>query len=92
MTDLETLYRNITKQKKVVDIATKKTALAQSVYKEEKKYYNQARSSLNDLIQAINNLEGAKFNQISQEIQLNVLITEWFRLTDSLVTSSDIKN
>jgi len=90
-TDIKNLYTKIETQRKKAEIAGKKVSLASSVLKEETRYYNQARSSLNDLISAINNLENAKFDKISQEITLNSLITEWFRLTDSLITGAEIK-
>jgi len=89
-TNLVNLFNELKGREKILKLAEEKEILANAVYKEEKEYYNQARSSLNDLISAINSLENAKFSRISEEIKLNILIVEWLRLTDTLITKTDI--
>jgi len=42
------------------------------------------------LIDEINKLDDNKFSKISHQIQLKKLIVEWLRLSDNLVTESDM--
>ena len=78
--------REIEKQKRLVGLAVEKEELSGRVLKEERNYYNQARSSLNDLINAVNSAEQAKYGRIAAEMKYNTLIIEWLRITDTLVT------
>lgn len=89
-TDLKNLYMYIQKQRELVDIAQKKIDVSESIVKDETKNYYHGRISLNDLIEAINNLEENKFSLVFQKIKLNNLMLEWFRLTDRLITKNDM--
>lgn len=83
--DIKNLYDQVLVEKKLIDSAKQKIYLGKRILKEESKNYKQARLSLNDLIQVINNLENYKFNKISHEVKLNTLNIEWLRLNDKLV-------
>jgi outer membrane protein TolC len=75
----------IQKQGETLAIAREKEAAALEILSEEKKNYSQARISLNDLINALNSYEQAKYGAITAEIQLNLYAVEWCRLADCLV-------
>ena len=45
---------------------------------------------LNDYIDAVNVLDNNRFNQISRELQWRRLVVEWRRITDGLVTESQV--
>ena len=87
---IKNLRLKISAQKKISGLAREKISAAENVLKEERAYYNRARSSLNDLISAINGLEQAKFSAISAEIALNKLIVDYLRVTDRLVRKNEI--
>lgn len=89
--DINNLYRQMEKEKKLISLADKKISLAKDILKDEKKNYSYGRIKLNDLISAENTLEENKFNKIYHSIQLYTLKIEWLRLTDQLIKKSDIK-
>jgi len=90
-TDLKTLLIQIEREQKLISIADEKIALAGSILKDETKNYSYGKVSLNDFIDASNRVDENKFNKILRSVQLKILMTEWFRLTDRLISRKDIK-
>ena len=89
-TDLKDLHEEISKQKKLIELAEEKITLAKAIIQEEAKNYNYGQATLNDLISAENVLEENRFNRINHMIQYYILMVEWMRLTDDLIVSKDI--
>jgi outer membrane protein TolC len=89
-TDLLNLYEEIEKTKNLINNARERTKIAQSILKDEQRNYTLGQATLNDLIASINKLEDNRFNKIAYSVQLKLLVTEWFRLTDRLVTPKEI--
>jgi outer membrane protein TolC len=90
-TDFGILQERLEAQKAAIDLAEKRLALAQDILKAESKEYTYGRTDINDLIIALNTFQEARFTKISYEIGLDVLLVEWQRLTDRIVTKNDIK-
>lgn len=89
-TSLKNLYRTIENQHRLIKLAEEKITISQAIVKDEKRNYSLGKTSLNDLIDEINRLEEHRFNLINREVELHKLITEWKRLTDTLVREKDI--
>lgn len=83
--ELENLKASVETRKKAAVLASEKEAAAEAVLKEERKNYGQARINLNDLINAINTAEQARFARISAEAALSSAIIDYRRQTDTLV-------
>ncbi|MBN1622237.1 MAG: efflux RND transporter permease subunit [Endomicrobiales bacterium] len=88
-TDLLNLYENIKIKQNLVGIAKDKVDAASSVVQSENIFYRQGRSSLNDLIDAINTLDSYKHALIIHQVELNILIVEWLRLSDQLISKKE---
>ncbi len=90
ISEIKNLRIKIKAREKISELAREKISAAENVLKEERAFYNRARSSLNDLISAVNGLEQAKFSAISAKITLNKLIVDYLRVTDRLVKENEI--
>ncbi len=90
-TDLRNLYIQIEREKKLISTAEEKIALAESILKDETINYSYGKVTLNDFIDAVNLVDENKFNKIIHSVQLKILVTEWMRLTDQLISRKDIK-
>ena len=90
-TDLRNLFNQIEREKKLISIAEEKIKLAESILKDETKNYSYGKVSLNDFIRAVNTVDENRFSMIQHTIQHKVLLTEWLRLTDQLISRKDIK-
>ncbi len=84
-TSLSKLISAIETKKQIIILEKNKEQLAKSVLIEEEKLYRQGRSSINDLLQAINQLNSIQFNNINSQVDLEILKIEWLRITDQLV-------
>lgn len=84
--DIRNLYDEIRKEKALIELATRKLALAQSVLEDETENYSYGRVSLNDYISAVNVLDNNRFGKVLHEARHRKLMTEWLRLTDRLIT------
>jgi outer membrane protein TolC len=84
-TDLKNLYKKIKLEHELLKTAENKIAIGKRIYFTELKNYRQARSALNDVIQAINNLEKYKFDKVQHKIKLETYLVEWLRLNDRLI-------
>jgi len=90
-TDLKALNIQIERDRKLIALAEEKIALSESILKDETVNYSYGKVSLNDFIDASNRVDENKFNKILRSVQLKVLMTEWFRMTDRLILRKDIK-
>lgn len=70
-------------------LAAEKEEAAEAVLREEKRNYSQARISLNDLINAVNSAEQAKFARINAEAALSAAVIDYRRETDTLVEKNE---
>lgn len=83
--NLKNIYLQILKEKNLIDTASKKTKLAQSILKDEAENYSFGKVTLNDYIVAVNRVDISLFNETEHQVTLNKLLIEWLRLTDRLV-------
>ena len=90
-TDLKNLNIQIQEEKKLITVAEEKISLAQAILDDDRENYSLGKLTLNDLIDEVNRLENNKFNKIYHTIQLRKLVIEWLRLTDKLVSKSEIE-
>jgi predicted component of type VI protein secretion system len=90
-TQLLNLYLQLKREKKLIEITDKRIELAQAVLEDEAENYSFGQVSLNDYIQAVNNLDTNRFNKILHQALYKKLLVEWLRLTDQLVRYKDIK-
>ncbi|MFH1772046.1 MAG: TolC family protein [Candidatus Omnitrophota bacterium] len=90
--DLSSLYEKINNEKQLIELARQKIDLAGEIVKDETENYSYGKVSLNDLIQEVNSLEDKKLEGIFHTIRFKKMLLEWFRLTDSLVSGSNIKS
>ncbi|MBN1595285.1 TolC family protein [candidate division FCPU426 bacterium] len=90
-TELENLLHARQKTVERRDLAEQKMKVSEDILRDENRYYLQGRAELNDLILAANNLEQARYLHIQLSVQCNVLLLEWLRLTDQLVSAQDLE-
>ena len=90
-TDLKNLYAQIEREKRLVSITQEKIALAESILEDETKNYSYGKVSLNDFIDAVNEVDKNKFDKILHSVELKLFMTEWLRLTDQLISRKDIE-
>jgi outer membrane protein TolC len=83
---LEQLYLEIEREKLMLDIASQKIKLSDSILKDEQKNYSYGKISLNDYIDAVNRQDEMRFSSIQHRIKLKQLQIQWLEFTDSLVT------
>ncbi|MDO9514006.1 MAG: TolC family protein [Elusimicrobiota bacterium] len=91
-TDLKTLILQIETERELMAIADEKIKLAESILKDETDNYSYGKVSLNDFIDASNRVDENRFSKILRSVELKSLMTEWFRLTDRLISEKDINS
>ena len=84
-TNLLNLHLQIEREQKLMDIAQEKIDLAQAILKDETENYSFGKVSLNDYIDAVNDVDENRFSFTEHSVKLNKLLVEWKRLTDRLV-------
>ena len=89
-TDIKDIFQLIGREEQLGAIAQEKISLAQSVLEDETENYSFGKVTINDYIQAVNVLDGNRFNQILHDAQRRKYMIEWLRLTDQLVSKKDI--
>ena len=89
--DLKVLHHELRKERRLIEVAVEKIALAEAVVKDETENYSFGRVTLNDYITAVNVLDSNRFNRILHEARYRKLLTEWRRLTDVLVTARQVR-
>ena len=87
-TDAKNLFEEMEKTRQLKVTAEEKIRLAQSILKDETENYSFGKISLNDYIYAVNTLDRDRYNKILRDVRYRNLMTEWLRLTDSLVTEN----
>ncbi|MFC1672144.1 TolC family protein [Planctomycetota bacterium] len=85
-TGIKSLFHELRKEKRLIEVAAKKIELAKSILKDETENYSFGKVTLNDYISAVNTLDSQRFNRIQHEARYRKLMTEWKRLTDRLIT------
>lgn len=90
-TDIKDLFYEIRKEKRLKEIAEEKIHLAQSILQDETENYSFAKVSLNDYIDAVNTLDRNRFTMILHDARHRILMVEWLRLTDRLITKKEIR-
>lgn len=91
-TDLRNLYQQIERERRLIAIAEKKIELAQSIFDDEAENYTFGRITLNDYIDAVNDLDNSRFDRVFSTVQLKKLVIEALRLMDRLVSKETIEN
>jgi outer membrane protein TolC len=89
-TQLLNLYLQLEKEERLIEIADQRINLAEAILEDERENYSFGRVTLNDYIQAVNNLDSNRFNKVLHESLYRKLTVEWLRLTDRLVQPKDI--
>ena len=90
-TDIKNLYQQIERERRLIEIAEKKIVLAQDIFDDEAENYVYGKVSLNDYIDAVNDLDGSRFDRVFHTVQLKQLIIEALRLMDRLVSRDEIE-
>ena len=90
-TQLANLYLQIERELKLRELADEKMTLARSIVKDEGENYAFGKATLNDLIQAVNVLDNNRFSKILHDARHAKLMVEWLRLTDQLISRSEIR-
>ena len=88
--DIKNLALVIQREKDLIQIADEKTATAEAILEDESKNYTYGKVTLNDYIDAVNDVDTNRFNKIYHELQLKRAKVEWLRLTDELISKKDI--
>lgn len=84
-TSLKNLYRSIENQKRLITVAEQKVKISRAIVEDEMKEYRLGRTELNDLLDETNRLEDHRLTLIRRQIELEKMLIEWQRLTDTLV-------
>ena len=87
---IKNLYLALEAQEQLAKNAAEKRQLAKSILENESENYTYGKINLNDYIVAVNRHDGARFDEIRQYITYKLLTVEWNRLTDQLITNSDL--
>lgn len=91
-TELRDLSYQIELARQRAAIADEKIGLAAAVREDEGTNYSYGRVSLNDYIQAVNQLDSNRFTKARQDALRRTLLVEWLRRTDRLVDVKMIKD
>lgn len=89
-TRLKNLALQVERERELIRTADEKIALAADILEAESENYRFGRATLNDYLQAVNDLDNARFDKISHEVLLRQLQLEFRRLTDVLVSPDDV--
>ncbi len=88
-TDLDALRARIRAQAALLDLTRQRLELTESILRAETEEYRYGRSDINDFIRALEDFQEARFQRINSEIERDLLIVEWRRVTDQLVVERD---
>lgn len=83
--ELQGLHARLRAAREQTGTLDERQAVAQRVFDDEARYYQQGRTSLNDLIIAANRLVETRYQNIYDALQDYLLSVEWLRVTDQLV-------
>ena len=85
-TNLRNLYLSIEREKELISTGDKKIKLSEAILEDEAENYSFGKVTLNDYIDAVNRLDQNKISRLSHLIQYKILVIEWLRLTDRLLS------
>jgi outer membrane protein TolC len=89
-TDIKNLFQIIDREELLGAVAREKIGLARSVLEAETENYSFGKVTINDYIQAVNNLDNNRFNEALHDAQYQKFIVEWLRITDRLISQREI--
>ena len=89
--DIDTLKREINREKELIEVTDRKLELVERVLRAERQNYLIGKTSLNDLIMHMNNAAQIRYDAIYHRVLYRQLVIEWKRLTDVLVSKSDLQ-
>lgn len=89
-TDLKNLFLQIEREKKLIETSDEKINLSKLILADETVNYSYGKVSLNDLIDAVNRIDDNNFNKLNHLIRYKILMTEWLRITDQLVSAKKL--
>lgn len=87
---IKNLYLALEAQEQLAKNAAEKRQLAKSILENESENYTYGKINLNDYIVAVNRHDSTRFDEIRQYVAYQLLIVEWKRLTDQLITNSEL--
>lgn len=90
--DLRTLNTSIFSMTRRLKLAKTKVTLLEQIYADSNNQYNSGRLTLTNLVSDIEALSTARYAQSLFNIELEQLQLEWLRLTDQLVTETEVLN
>lgn len=90
-TELKKLYKDVALEKKLIEMYRQKIDLSKRVIRDERLKYSQARATLADLLDVIDKHDEYKFQLILHQVKHSVLLVEWHRMTDQLVTPKEMR-
>jgi outer membrane protein TolC len=82
---LTVIKKSYKKEATLLSIYKRKVRYLKRIVRDERKEFRTGRSTLNQLIQALNNLESANTQRLIHAHQVERLNVEWKQLTDTLV-------
>ncbi|MDH5548021.1 MAG: TolC family protein [Gammaproteobacteria bacterium] len=88
-TNLKNIHLQIQREQELMTIAEQKIKLAESILKDETENYSFGKVSLNDYIDAVNDVDENRFSRTDHSVKLNKLLIEWHRLTDTLLDKTE---
>ncbi|MCG2724859.1 MAG: TolC family protein [Elusimicrobia bacterium] len=89
-TDLNNLFLRIEREKKLIETSEEKINLSKLILTDETVNYSYGKVSLNDLIDAVNRIDDNNFNKLNHLVRYKILMTEWLRITDQLVSAKKL--
>ncbi|MBU2574775.1 MAG: TolC family protein [Elusimicrobia bacterium] len=90
-TDLKNLFLRIERERELIETSDEKIDLSRLILADETVNYSYGKVSLNDLITAVNRIDDNNFNKLNHLVRYKVLMTEWLRITDQLVSAKELK-
>ena len=88
--DLKNLFLQLEREKKLIETGAEKIKLSKLILADETTNYSYGKVSLNDLIDAVNRIDENNFSKLGHLVRYKILITEWLRITDRLVSSKNL--
>lgn len=88
--DLRNLAVRIAAEEKRIRMTEERIAVSERILGEEKENYSLGRTSLNDLIRFVDDLEEQRFSRIARSVERTRYLVEWLRLSDRLVSAKSV--
>lgn len=88
--NISSLTTNTAREKKYIAIIEEKIKLAQAILEDEKENYSFGKVTLNDYIDAVNDVDNNQLNLIFRKAALSRLTVETLRLLDRLIQRNEI--